>query len=157
MSDASSARPGTVEEACALLGHRHRLGDERCVCGLIPAYAPDGTEVRKAEDAYLELAADAYCAEHEHTGPGGTTGYSWRDGTCCCVYDVRAVLRAVGQVAGHVECREMIDRSERHKSAAWDEVDRLRAAILRHRALVRNGPAWSAANRELWSAVDGGA
>jgi hypothetical protein len=37
------------------------------------------------------------------------------------------------------------------------EVDRLGAAILRHRALVRNGPAWSAANRELWSALDGGA
>jgi hypothetical protein len=32
--------------------------------------------------------------------------------------------------------------------------DRLRAAILRHRALVRNGSAWTAFNNVLWAALE---
>ena len=107
-----------MEWACAQLGHRHRLGDERCICGLIPAHAPTGAEVNRALDQYHELAADAYCAEHEHSSASGVTGYSWRDGTCSCDYDVRAVLKAVAQVAGHVECRDMIFRLERLRNAA---------------------------------------
>ncbi len=101
-----------MREVCEYLGHRHRLGDERCACGLIPAFAPSGEEVGLALDRFHDLAADAYCAEHEHTDAQGRTGYSWRSGGCCCDYDVQAVLRAVAQVAGHIECREMIQRAE---------------------------------------------
>jgi hypothetical protein len=154
-----------MEWVCGYLGHRHRLGDERCVCGLTPAVSPTGTEVARVQDHYLELAADAYCAEHGHTDDAGMTGYSWRDGTCCCDYDVRAVLKAVGEVAGHVECRELLDRYQRQKDAAWDEVDRLRQLILRHHQ-AKTCEGWefgkpppedvgSPADKRLWADLDG--
>jgi hypothetical protein len=59
--------------------------------------------------------------------------------------------------ARHGRQRDSVWSVHRDREALLEEVDRLQAAILRHRALVRNGPAWSAANRELWSALDGGA
>ncbi len=79
----------------------------------------------KHMDHYWQKAADALCREREHVGPGGMTGMSWRDGTCCCDYDVRAVLDAIGEVAGHVSCREELDRSERIRLSVAEECSRL--------------------------------
>lgn len=115
--DARQTSQGTYDEgvasACAYLGHQGRLGDQRCVCGLVPRMETP-SDPGAVIDRYQALAADAYCAAQQHPDADGR---SWRDGTCRCAGDVRAVLDAVGQVAGHIECREVIERLERIRAS----------------------------------------